>query len=103
LPDYEHALEDVAGFERLWILFWFDQNAKRRGDDARAPAAPCKIQPPRSARKRGVFATRSPHRPNPIGMSAVRLERVEGLVLHVSGLDMLDGTPVLDPQRYGPE
>jgi tRNA (adenine37-N6)-methyltransferase len=52
--------------------------------------------------KRGLFATRSPHRPNPIGISVVRLERVEGLVLHVTDVDLVDGTPVLDLKPYVP-
>jgi hypothetical protein len=52
--------------------------------------------------KRGVFATRSPHRPNPIGISALRLDRIEGLTLHVGELDILDGTPVLDIKPYLP-
>src|SRR5262249_12604225 len=56
----------------------------------------------RSEDKRGVFATRSPHRPNPIGLSAVRLERVDGLVLHIRDLDLVDGTPVLDVKPYIP-
>jgi tRNA (adenine37-N6)-methyltransferase len=92
LPRYEHALADLDGFERLWVLFWFD----------RARHAPSKVLPPRSAVKRGVFATRSPHRPNPIGLSAVRLEQIEGLSLFVRDLDMLDGTPVLDLKPYLP-
>jgi tRNA (Thr-GGU) A37 N-methylase len=53
------------------------------------------VQPPRSETKRGVFATRAPRRPNPIGMSLVKLERIEGTTLHVRGLDLLDGTPVI--------
>lgn len=93
LPEHEHALADLEGFERIWVLFWFD----------RAEGGPkAKVLPPRSAVKRGVFATRSPHRPNPIGMSAVRLERVEGRVLHVRDVDLLDGTPVLDLKPYLP-
>lgn len=92
LPAYEHALADVEGFERLWILFWFDR--------VDASGFRAKVQPPRSDRKRGVFATRSPHRPNPIGLSAVRLERVEGCTLFVRELDLLDGTPVLDVKPY---
>jgi tRNA-Thr(GGU) m(6)t(6)A37 methyltransferase TsaA len=92
LPRYEHALADLEGFDRIWVLFWFD----------RAGHAPAKVLPPRSAIKRGVFATRSPHRPNPIGMSAVRLERIEGLCLHVCDLDILDRTPVLDLKPYLP-
>lgn len=89
---HEHALCDLAGFERLWVLFWFD----------RAQPGPSKVLPPRSDVKRGVFATRSPHRPNPIGLSAVRLVRVEGLTLFVRDLDILDDTPVLDIKPYLP-
>ena len=94
LPEHEHALEDLEGFDRIWVLFWFHE--------ASAGPSKSKVLPPRSDRKRGVFATRSPHRPNPIGMSAVRLERASGLVLHVRDLDLLDGTPVLDLKPYIP-
>jgi tRNA-Thr(GGU) m(6)t(6)A37 methyltransferase TsaA len=92
LAGYEDALSDLEGFERIWLLFWFD----------RAPGWKPKVLPPRSEEKRGVFATRSPHRPNPIGMTAVRLERVEGLVLHVHDLDLVDGTPLIDIKPYIP-
>ena len=92
LAEHEHALDDLDGFDRIWVLFWFHQ----------ASGARSKVLPPRSDRKRGVFATRSPHRPNPIGMSAVRLDRVEGLVLHVRDLDLIDGTPVIDLKPYIP-
>lgn len=92
LPEHEHALSDLEGFDRIWLLFWFHE----------ANGARSKVLPPRSDRKRGVFATRSPHRPNPIGMSAVRLERVEGLVLHVRDLDLIEGTPVIDIKPYLP-
>ncbi|MDB4933935.1 MAG: hypothetical protein JWP87_907 [Labilithrix sp.] len=92
LPEHEHALADLEGFDRIWILFWFHE----------ASGARSKVLPPRSDRKRGLFATRSPHRPNPIGMSAVRLERIEGLVLHVRDLDLIDGTPVIDIKPYIP-
>jgi tRNA-Thr(GGU) m(6)t(6)A37 methyltransferase TsaA len=91
-PDsgFEHALSDLECWSHLWVIFWFHLNEGFRP----------KVLPPRSARRRGVFATRAPHRPNPIGISAVKLERVEGLVLEVSGLDMLDETPVLDLKPY---
>jgi tRNA-Thr(GGU) m(6)t(6)A37 methyltransferase TsaA len=91
-PDsgFEHALSDLERWSHLWVIFWFHLNEGFRP----------KVLPPRSARRRGVFATRAPHRPNPIGISAVKLERVEGLVLEVSGLDMLDETPVLDLKPY---
>ncbi len=82
---------DLDGWQYIWVLFWFDRN------DGWRP----KVLPPRSrSGRKGVFATRSPHRPNPLGLSAVRLERVDGLTLHVSDVDMLDGTPVLDIKPY---
>lgn len=92
LPAYEDGIEDLEGFERVWVLFWFHL----------AEGSRLKVLPPRSERKRGVFATRSPHRPNPIGLSAVRLERRVGRVLHVRDLDLVDGTPVLDIKPYLP-
>ena len=89
-PEYQDALDDLSGFERIWVLFWFD----------RAEGWKPKVQPPRSDEKRGLFATRSPHRPNPIGMTAVRLDRVDGLTLHIRDHDLIDGTPVLDVKPY---
>lgn len=89
--NYEHALLDLDGWEYIWVLFWFDRNTGWRP----------KVLPPRSrSGRKGVFATRSPHRPNPLGLSAVRLERIDGLTLHVRDVDMLDGTPVLDLKPY---
>jgi tRNA-Thr(GGU) m(6)t(6)A37 methyltransferase TsaA len=89
--NFEHALADLEAWTHIWVLFWFDRNADWRP----------KVLPPRSETgRKGVFATRSPHRPNPLGMSAVRLERIEGLTLYVSDVDMLDGTPVLDIKPY---
>jgi tRNA-Thr(GGU) m(6)t(6)A37 methyltransferase TsaA len=89
---YEHALSDLEGWSHIWVIFWFDRN---NGWSA-------KVLPPRSRTKRGVFATRSPHRPNPLGLSVLRLEQIEGRILHVRDLDMLDGTPVLDIKPYVP-
>jgi tRNA-Thr(GGU) m(6)t(6)A37 methyltransferase TsaA len=93
-PDgrHEHALADIETFPLIWVLFWFHLNEGWRG----------KVLPPRSTTRRGVFATRSPYRPNPIGLSVLRLERVEGLVLHVLDVDMIDGTPVIDIKPYLP-
>jgi tRNA (adenine37-N6)-methyltransferase len=89
----EHAIEDLAGWERIWVIFWFDRNHGWRP----------KVLPPRSASgRKGVLATRSPHRPNPLGLSVLRLERVDGLHLHVRDVDLLDGTPVLDIKPYVP-
>ena len=92
--DYETALSDLDGFDRLWVIFVFDRNHDWKP----------KVSPPvTGGRKRyGVFATRSPHRPNPIGMSCVKLEKINGLNLEVSGHDFLDGTPVLDLKPYIP-
>jgi len=87
----DHALEDLARWELIWVIFWFHLNSGWRP----------KVLPPRSTSgRKGVFATRSPHRPNPIGLSVVRLERVDGLTLHIRDADMLDGTPVLDLKPY---
>ena len=89
----EHAVEDLAGWERIWVIYWFHRN----------PGWRPKVLPPRSTTgRKGVLATRSPHRPNPLGLSAVRLLRVDGLRLHIQGADMIDGTPVLDIKPYVP-
>ena len=86
----EDAVADLEGWSHIWVVFWFHRH----------PGYSPKVLPPRSDRKRGVLATRSPHRPNPIGLSVVELVAVESLVLRVRGLDMLDGTPVLDLKPY---
>lgn len=89
------GLDGLAGFSHVWLLFVFHKNESRR--------ALTKVHPPRlGGRKLGVFATRSPHRPNPIGLSAVRLERIDGNDLYLSGVDMVSGTPVLDVKPYVP-
>lgn len=86
----QDALSDLEEWTHIWVLFWFHLN-----DSWHA-----KVQPPRSHKKRGLFSTRSPYRPNPIGMSVLRLDRVEGSVLYVRDLDILDQTPVLDIKPY---
>ena len=85
---------DLDAWEYLWVVFVFHRNV----EDGRGWRP--KVLPPRSRTKRGVFATRSPHRPNPIGLSVVRLQSIEGLTLHVANVDLLDGTPVLDLKPY---
>ncbi len=85
------ALQDLAGFDRVWLITWLHLNR---------PGFRPMVRPPRGGQRRGVLATRSPHRPNPIGLSAVRLDRVEGHTLHLIGLDLIDGTPVLDVKPY---
>lgn len=90
--EFAAGLRDLEGFERIWLLYWFD----------RAKAAQMMVKPYLDTAERGLFATRAPSRPNPIGLSAVRLVRVEGGMLHVEGVDMLDGTPLLDIKPYVP-
>ncbi len=91
--DYEQALSGLDGFERIWVIFELHLN------ESWQPL----VQPPHEgAPKYGVFATRSPHRPNRIGMSCVRLLGIEGLRLRIAGHDLLDGTPVLDLKPYVP-
>ena len=93
---FEDALEGVEAWRYLWILFVFHLNVEQ-GRGWRP-----KVRPPRADDTVGLFATRSPHRPNPIGMSAVALDRVEGLTIYVRDVDLLDGTPVLDLKPYVP-
>jgi len=89
--NFEHALEDLSSWKLIWVVFWFHHN----------PGWRPKVLPPRSTSgRKGVFSTRSPHRPNPIGLSVVRLEKVEGLNVHILDADMLEGTPVLDIKPY---
>jgi len=89
---FEHAIEDLEGWEYIWVIFWFHLNQGFRP----------KVLPPRSDKRRGVLSTRSPYRPNPIGLSVVRLESISGLSLHISDVDMIDNTPVLDIKPYIP-
>lgn len=86
------AWRDLAGFERIWLVFAFH----------RSEGWKAQVRPPRGGGKRSVLATRSPHRPNAIGLSAVELVGVEERALRVRGLDLLDGTPILDIKPYVP-
>ncbi len=89
----EEALRGLEGFARIWVIFVFHRN------EGWKPL----VVPPRGPRiKRGVLATRSPHRPNAIGLSAVELVAVEGRCLRLRGVDLLDATPVLDIKPYVP-
>ena len=90
LPELEPGLADIEGFSHLYVLWAFDRVS---GYDLTAA-------PPSDDRPHGVFATRSPRRPNPIGLTVVRLLRRDGSRLHVHGIDMLDGTPILDIKPY---
>ena len=102
-PPFRHpdAVRGLEGFSHLWLVWVFSENV----DKGWSPT----VRPPRLGGnvRMGVFATRAPFRPNPIGLSAVRLERVElhpldGPVLHLSGVDLVDGTPILDIKPYLP-
>jgi tRNA (adenine37-N6)-methyltransferase len=90
LPELETGLIDIEGFSHLIVLWVFD----------RAKGFALLGRPPSDDRPHGVFATRSPRRPNPIGLTVVELLRREGVRLHVRGVDMLDGTPILDIKPY---
>ena len=90
LPEFEPGLLDIEGFSHLFVIWMFHQ----AGDFA------LQGTPPTDDRPHGVFATRSPRRPNPIGLTVVELIRREGSRLYVQGVDMLDGTPILDIKPY---
>lgn len=89
-PEFEGGLFDIDGFSHLFVLWVFDRS---EGFDLVG-------RPPIDDRPHGVFSTRSPRRPNPIGLTVVELLRRDGRLLHVRGVDMLDGTPVLDIKPY---
>ena len=89
-PEYEPGLLDIEGFSHLYVIWVFD----------RVTAISLTATPPTDTRAHGVFATRSPARPNRIGLTVVSLLRCEGPKLAVRGVDMLDGTPVLDIKPY---
>lgn len=93
-PGFERGLKDLEGFERVWLLYWFHK-----------PLDPSLLVTPfLDTQPRGIFATRSPARPCPIGFSAVRLLRVrECGILDVADIDVIDGTPLLDIKPYVPE
>lgn len=100
-PEFREALNHLDKFSHVWVVFEFNQSVEKGWRPT--------IEPPRveAPRRVGVFASRSPHRPNPIGISALKLERIDfdapgGIELHFSGVDILDNTPVLDIKPYLP-
>ena len=93
LPQFELGLTDIEEFSHLIVVWVFDRLST---EDRRELIG----TPPSDNRPHGVFATRSPRRPNPIGLTVVELIRREGCSLHVRGVDMLDGTPILDIKPY---
>ena len=94
--DLELAVRNLEGFERIWLIFHFHENSEWQ------PLVRPPILPPELKRV-GLFASRSPYRPNPIGLSSVRLLTVDGLRLVVDEVDLIDGTPVLDIKPYIPK
>src|ERR1017187_1830200 len=90
LPEFALGLTDIEGFSHLFVLWVFD----------RSEGFELLGTPPIDDRPHGVFATRSPRRPNPIGLTVVQLLHRKGSSLHVHGVDMLDGTPILDLKPY---
>jgi tRNA-Thr(GGU) m(6)t(6)A37 methyltransferase TsaA len=92
LPEFAPGLKDLRGFERIWLLYWFD----------RAASGQLVVKPFLDEHEHGVFATRAPCRPNPIGLSCVRLLGIDGRRLRIGDVDILDGTPLLDIKPYAP-
>jgi tRNA-Thr(GGU) m(6)t(6)A37 methyltransferase TsaA len=90
LPEFEQGLQDIEGFSHLYVIWRFDRSDRYE----------LLGTPPSDDRPHGVFATRSPFRPNPIGLTVVELLGREGARLRVRGIDMLDGTPILDIKPY---
>jgi formylmethanofuran dehydrogenase subunit E len=89
-PAYEDGLLDISGFSHLLVIFAFHKSVAR----------PLRVIPPGQQKEHGVFATRSPHRPNAIGILTVELLRCQGTTLFIRGVDVVDGTPVLDIKPY---
>lgn len=92
-PEFAAGLRDLAGFDRIWLIYWFH----------RAAPAKLSVVPYRDTVERGLFATRAPARPNALGMSCVRLLNIEGNVLQIGEVDVLDDTPLLDIKPYVPQ
>lgn len=91
--EFSEGLKDLDGFSHIVVIFHLHM--------VKAPSL--KAHPPWNGREHGVFATRSPYRPNPIGVSVVRLESIDKNILHISGIDMTDGSPVLDIKPHVPD
>jgi len=92
-PQFQEGLSDLIGFSHIILLYHFHQASHHS----------LKVQPFLDSQPRGVFSTRAPNRPNPIGLSVVRLEKIEGNILTISDIDIMDGTPLLDIKPYIPD
>ncbi|MDX2497301.1 MAG: tRNA (N6-threonylcarbamoyladenosine(37)-N6)-methyltransferase TrmO [Desulfobacterales bacterium] len=93
LPEYAAGVQDLRGFSHIILLYVFHHSN----------SCSLLVTPFMDSVPRGVFATRAPNRPNPIGLSVVRLVGVDGTKLHIEGIDVLNGTPLLDIKPYAPE
>ena len=93
LAEYRAGLQDLAGFSHIILLYHFHKSKKFN----------LQVVPFLDTEPRGLFATRAPNRPNPIGLSVVQLDKIENGVLHIRNVDMLDNTPLLDIKPYVPE
>jgi tRNA-Thr(GGU) m(6)t(6)A37 methyltransferase TsaA len=91
-PEFADGLADIEGFSHVYLLYWLH----------RADPPQLRVKPYLQDMEHGIFATRAPCRPNPIGLSLVRLVRREGRALYLAGVDVLDGTPLLDIKPYAP-
>lgn len=91
--EFAEALKDLEGFSHIYVFFKFDRASEKK----------LRVKPYLDTVERGIFATRSPLRPNPLGMTIVRLNRVDGNILEISGVDILNGSPVIDIKPYIPD
>ena len=87
---FKQGLKDLEGFERIWLIYWFHKAAKSR----------LLVTPYLDSVERGLFATRAPCRPNPIGISSVQLSKIEDGRIYIAEVDILNGTPLLDIKPY---
>ena len=92
-PEYQDGLKDLEGFSHVILLYHFHRSRDFK----------LQVVPFLDSELRGVFATRAPKRPNPIGLSVVKLQKIEGSILHIENVDIVDGTPLLDIKPYVPE
>ncbi len=92
-PEYEEGLKDIEGFSHIILIYHFHLSE----------GYSLKVKPFLDDTLRGLFATRAPKRPNPVGVSVVRLEKIEGTTLYISNVDIVDGTPLLDIKPYVPD
>ncbi len=90
--EYKDGLKDLEGFSHIILIYHLHLSKDHK----------LKVKPFLDTKKRGVFATRAPKRPNPIGMSVVRLNKIEGSIIFISDVDIVDGTPLLDIKPYVP-